>query len=91
MISLGADHLTVRKNPKQNKKSLQFKIPTKKVWVDLIHIIDNIVTLGTSVAVLQTLADTLETAGWRERINKYYGLQLHVSVQDLTRLALNES
>lgn len=67
MICLGADQLTVRKNQNITKqKTLQFKIPTKKVWVDLIHIIDNIVTLGTSVAVLQTLADTLETAGWRE-------------------------
>lgn len=43
------------------------KIPTKKVWVKLIHVIDNIVTLGTSVAVLQTLADTLETAGGTEK------------------------
>lgn len=38
-------------------------MPTKKVWVKLIHIINNIVTLGTSVAVLQALADTLKTAG----------------------------
>lgn len=37
-------------------------IPTKKVWVKLIHVIDNIVTFRASVAVLQALADALETA-----------------------------
>lgn len=39
----------------------RYKIPTKKVWVKLIHVIDNIVALGTSVAVLQALTDTLKT------------------------------
>lgn len=42
--------------------------PTKKVWVELIHIVDNIVTLGTSVAVLQTLTDALEAAGRDNRV-----------------------
>lgn len=36
-------------------------IPTKKVWVKLIYVVDYIVTFGTSVAVFQALADTLKT------------------------------
>lgn len=44
-----------------------FLTPTEKVWVKLIHIIDYIVTLGTPVAVLQTLPDTLEAAGGEQR------------------------
>lgn len=44
-------------------------LPTKEVWVKLIHIINNIVTLGTSVAVLQALANTFETAGRRKEVN----------------------
>ena len=49
--------------------SFDFGIPTKKVWVKLIYIIHNIVTLGTSVAILEALADTLETAGRRKNSN----------------------
>lgn len=45
-------------------QSFRCIIPTKKVWVKLINIIDDIVTLGTSVAVLQALADALKTTGW---------------------------
>lgn len=40
--------------------------PTKEVRIQLIHIVNNIVTLGTSVAVLQALADAPKTAGERK-------------------------
>lgn len=38
------------------------KTPTKEIWVKLIDIIHNIITLGTPVAILKTPADALETA-----------------------------
>lgn len=43
------------------------KKPTKKVRVELIHIINNIIAFRTSVAVFQALADTLKTVGDRNK------------------------
>ena len=45
-------------NSALNSKS----VPTQEVWVELVHIVHDVVALGTSVAVLQTLADALEAA-----------------------------
>lgn len=47
-----------------------FKTHTEKVWIQLINVIHDIVTLGTSVAVLQTLADTPETTGGRKQLSQ---------------------
>lgn len=50
-------------NIEQNLIRNKVEIRTKKVWVKLIYVINYIVTFGASVAVLEAVADTLETAG----------------------------